>query len=122
MGRYMVCSGPRRERQAADTLMKYLMATAAIATARIWSAPPPTRLAAQTGTAATAIPRMADGHPDLSGVWWGGADVGGRRAAPAGGGGGRGGAGGRGPAQPAPTFASLYQPSAQAKAKTLSDK
>jgi hypothetical protein len=62
---------------------------------------------------------MADGHPDLSGVWWRGADIGGR--APAG---GRGAApaGGRGPAQQPPWFASLYQPSALAKAKTLSDK
>jgi hypothetical protein len=57
---------------------------------------------------------MADGHPDLSGVWWRGADVGGR--AP---GGGRGAFGG---AQPPTTFAGLYQPSAQAKAKTLGDK
>jgi hypothetical protein len=53
-------------------------------------------------------PRLADGHPDLSGVWWKGGDVGGRGLAL----GGRGGA----------TFASLYQPSAQAKAKTLADK
>jgi hypothetical protein len=57
---------------------------------------------------------MADGKPDLSGVWWGGADVGGAR----GGGGGRGGARGN----PAPTFTSLYQPWAKEKIKTLSDK
>ena len=56
---------------------------------------------------------MADGHPDLSGVWWRGADIGGRGAAPL---------GGRGGGQPPPTFANLYQPSAQAKAKTLGDK
>lgn len=79
------------------------------------------RLAAQsTAASAKPAPRTADGHPDLSGVWWGGADVGGRPAAgaaPA----GRG--GGRGPAAPKPvTFPSLYQPSAQAKAKTLADK
>lgn len=66
------------------------------------------------------VPRMPDGHPDLSGVWWGGADVGGR---PAGGGrgvvGGRGGRG-RGPAPV--TFQSLYNDEAKARAKTLSDK
>jgi hypothetical protein len=57
-------------------------------------------------------PRLADGHPDLSGVWWGGADI-----------------GGRGPRQPtgprdpnAVTSTSLYQPGAAEKAKTLSDK
>jgi hypothetical protein len=112
-------------------IMKRLMVTAAIATTLVWNAAAPARLAAQSGVAQTRVPRMADGHPDLSGVWWRGADVGGRPAAPAGGaaaGGGRGGAGagrgggGRGPAQPAPTFAGLYQPSAQAKAKTLGDK
>jgi hypothetical protein len=59
---------------------------------------------------------MADGKPDLSGVWWGGADVGGARGG--GGGGGRGGARGN----PAPTYTSLYQPWAQQKMKTLADK
>ena len=57
-------------------------------------------------------PRMADGHPDLSGVWWGGADVGGRGARLS-----------TGPSDPnAATFTSLYQPWAVEKAKTLSDK
>jgi hypothetical protein len=75
-------------------------------------------LAAQTASpsAQTAAPgpapRTADGHPDLSGVWWRGADVGGRGFNA---GGGRGGGS-------APTFAGLYTPSAAAKAKTLSDK
>ncbi len=63
---------------------------------------------APAATKAGPAPRMADGHPDLSGVWWKGGDVGGRGLAL----GGRGGT----------TFASLYQPSAQAKAKTLADK
>ena len=99
--------------------MKHSMVTASIAGMLVWFAAPP-RLAAQASTAGAA-PRMADGHPDLSGVWWRGADVGGRGAAPAGAagrGGGRGGA--KGPAPP--TFTGLYQPSAQAKAKTLADK
>ena len=71
---------------------------------------------AQTGAdkAPAAAPRLADGHPDLSGVWWGGADVGARGSRP--------------PAPPAAgaarpvTFTSLYQPAAAAKAATLSDK
>jgi hypothetical protein len=56
------------------------------------------------------VPRMADGHPDLSGVWWGGADIGGR--------------GTRLPTRDAnaETYTSLYQPWAVEKAKTLSDK
>lgn len=61
---------------------------------------------------------MIDGHPDLSGVWWRGADVGGRPVA--------GGQPAIAPAKPgaAPpvTFQSLYTPAAAAKAKTLSDK
>ncbi|HLI84409.1 MAG TPA: hypothetical protein VKV17_10855 [Bryobacteraceae bacterium] len=59
--------------------------------------------------AAGSVPRMPDGHPDLSGVWWRGGDVG-----------QRGGAALRGPQ--VPPFSSLYTPAAQAKAKTLSDK
>jgi hypothetical protein len=64
--------------------------------------------------AAGAAPRLADGHPDLSGVWWGGADVGARGSRPPG-----------PPPAGAPrpvTFTSLYQPSVAAKAATLSDK
>jgi len=65
-------------------------------------------------------PKLSDGHPDLSGVWWGGADVGAARGRGARGG-GRGGAGGaRG--TPPPTFMSLYKPEVAAKAKQLGDK
>ncbi len=104
--------------------MKHLMATAAMAGTLLWSAAGPIRLAAQAPSTAAATPaktpRMADGHPDLSGVWWRGADIGGRSATPARGPGGAQG-GGR-PAEPPPTFSSFYQPSAVAHAKTLGDK
>src|SRR4051794_24990021 len=65
--------------------------------------------------AAAAVPRMADGHPDLSGVWWGGGDIGAAS--------GRGplGRGGRGAAAPQ-TFPSLYTPEAAQRAKALGDK
>ena len=58
------------------------------------------------------VPRLADGHPDLSGVWWGGADIGARGSRPP--------ATARDPN--AVTYSSLYQPWAVEKAKTLSDK
>jgi len=79
--------------------------------------------AAKTGAA--AVPRAADGHADLSGVWWAGNDAPLRpladtprpatpaapaEAAPA------------PPRQPRPSFVNLYQPWAKEKAKTLSDK
>ena len=64
------------------------------------------------------VPRLADGHPDLSGVWWGGADIGAARGRGQRGGGARGGARGT----PPPTFMSLYKPEVAAKAKTLGDK
>ena len=97
--------------------------TAAIIGTLVWCAAGTSRLAAQASSAETATqpatqpssagpaPRMADGHPDLSGVWWRGADIGGRGAGPP-----------ARPAQPPTTFSSLYQPWAVAHAKTLADK
>ena len=75
--------------------------------------------AAQAG--GSSVPRTADGHPDLSGVWWPGRDLQIRPLGdppPAA-------SGAPAPAAAAPrrqTFASLYQPWAQEKARTLSDK
>jgi hypothetical protein len=92
--------------------------TAAALAAGLWLAPD-ALVAQQPGGAAAAasgagdVPRMADGKPDLSGVWWTGADVGGRGFLA-----GRGrGAGGPTP----PTFTGLYTPAAAEMAKTLTD-
>jgi hypothetical protein len=105
--------------------MKHSMMTVAIYATLAWSATAPFHLAAQEPSVQTAAPKpapkMADGHPDLSGVWWRGADIGGRGAGPPGGRGGAQGGGGAS-AQPPATFSSLYQPSAIAHAKTLGDK
>lgn len=104
--------------------MNHPMFSAALAVGLLYSVAPMPLMAQATSAAAapaeiassaSRAPRMPDGHPDLSGVWWRGADIGGRGGPPLGGPrGGRGGA-------PA-TFSSLYQSSAQAKAKTLRDK
>jgi hypothetical protein len=93
--------------------MKYLMDMAVIAGTLVWFAAAPISLMAQTPSA--KVPRMADGHPDLSGVGWRGADIGGRGGPPAG-------PRGAASAEPPPTFSSLYQASAVAHAKTLADK
>ena len=102
--------------------MKRSILTGVVATSLVWFTAGTTRLAAQSGAAKAApsaqVPRAADGHPDLSGVWWRGADVGGTLP-----GGGSATAPARGPGgTPAPTFTSLYTPAAAAKAKTMSDK
>jgi hypothetical protein len=105
--------------------MKSFIGTAFIGTALFAMTLSPVALAAQQGGAAPATeaakpaepaPRMADGKPDLSGVWWTGGDVGGR-----GFGGGRGRGGGRGAGPAPPTFTSLYTPAAAAAAKKLTD-
>jgi hypothetical protein len=69
--------------------------------------------AAQDEAAGGAIPRMTDGHPDMSGVWWTGGDVGGA---------GFESSNPRDPnAPPAPSFTDLYTPDAAAHAASLSD-
>jgi hypothetical protein len=96
----------------------------AITAGLAWSTALQHSLAAQTrvsdtektpATANGSVPRMPDGHPDLSGVWWRGADVGGRGFVLSGG-------RGRGSAPPPTFFTDLYQSEAAAKAKTLGDK
>jgi len=72
---------------------------------------------AVTAPKAEPAPRLPDGKPDLSGVWWTGGDVGGR-----GYGGGRGRGAGAGGGVAPPTFTALYTPAAAAAAKKLGDK
>ena len=94
------------------------MTRIAIAAAMV-AALAPVAVGAQRGTgsapaaapAAEPAPRMADGHPDVSGVWWTGGDVGGRGFR----------VGGRG-AGPAPaTYTGLLTPAAAAAAKKMND-
>lgn len=70
---------------------------------------------AANGQQSSAIPRMADGKPDLSGIWWTGGDLG-----SAGYNSSRQGGADDGP--PPVRFESLYQPWAVERAATLSDK
>jgi len=65
------------------------------------------------------IPRMADGKPDLSGIWWTGGDLGSAGFNTSG---RSGGPGGRGGGSPAPRVEDLYQDWARERAATLSDK
>jgi hypothetical protein len=103
--------------------------TTGCAVALAWFAPGTADVAArQSAQSATApatpapgpAPRLTDGRPDLSGVWWGGADVGAARGRGARGGGRGQGGGARG--TPPPTFMSLYKPEFAAKSKQLGDK
>jgi hypothetical protein len=83
-------------------------------------------LPALTDAAQSAVPRTAEGHPDLSGVWWPGRDV---PLAPLPAQSSTGAPPAR-PATPPPTtpraprqtFSTFYQPWAAEKARTLSDK
>jgi hypothetical protein len=75
-----------------------------------------------TAQGSGAIPRMADGKPDLSGIWWTGGDLGsaGYNSSRQSGGAGPGGRGAGGP--PPVRVEDLYQDWAKAHAATLSDK
>ena len=98
-----------------------VVAAAGYSPARAQTAGPAAVSTASSSTPAGPVPRTADGHPDLSGVWWPGRDLQIRPlgdSPPAA-------SGAAAPAAAPPrrqTFASLYQPWAQEKAKTLSDK
>jgi hypothetical protein len=87
-----------------NTLWRGVLALCALAPLAALAAAPDAK------SAAGAVPRMADGHPDLSGVWWGGGDIGSRNRT-------------RGPGNAAgPSYTSLYTPEAAAASAKLSDK
>src|SRR5215468_3292056 len=82
-------------------------------------------LIASMALAQDPTPRTADGHPDLSGVWWPGSDL--RlpplNPAPATGGSGRAGGPGRGGPPPRrAAFEDNYNDAAKARAAALSHK
>jgi len=102
-----------------------IISTMVAAVATVLAAAQDVVLAQQRGAAPVAAarpattepaPRMADGKPDLSGVWWTGGDVGGR-----GYGGGRGRGAGRGDGPAPPTLTSLYTPAASEAMKKMGD-
>jgi hypothetical protein len=76
-------------------------------------------LAGSTAMAQDAVPRMPDGHPDLSGVWWPGSDL---RVPPLNPAPGAGPQRGRGPAPRRERFEDNYNDASKTKAKTFSDK
>ena len=77
-------------------------------------------LTASTAMAQDAVPRMPDGHPDLSGVWWPGSDLRVPPLNPTPGAGPQRGRGGPPPRRE--RFEDNYTDTAKAKAKTFSDK
>src|SRR4029077_8907577 len=81
-------------------------------------------LTASMAIAQEPTPRMSDGHPDLSGVWWPGSDLRVPPLNPAPGA-GRGNGSQRAPAGPPPRrerFEDNYNDASKTKAKALSDK
>lgn len=83
-----------------------IVCLAAVATLNAQQRGPAPAPAAPTAPSEPA-PKLADGHPDLSGVWWTGGDVGGR---------------GYNQARDTTRFTTLYKPEAAAAAKKLGDK
>jgi hypothetical protein len=77
-------------------------------------------LVASTAIAQEPAPRMPDGHPDLSGVWWPGSDLRVPPLNPAPGSGPQRGRGGPPPRRE--RFEDNYNDGAKAKARSLSDK